>query len=76
MVGGGGVAGGNTVAQRPPTCSICKQVGHTRAQYLTPPAPKQSKAVFILFDDNDMGQIRPSKRKKKDSVVVAAEDWI
>jgi hypothetical protein len=41
-----------------------------------PPVSKQSKALFVLFDDDDTGQIQPSKHKKKDSVMVAAEDWI
>ena len=47
VVGGVEVAGGNTVAQRPPTCFICKQVGHNQRQCLMSPMSNRSKAELV-----------------------------
>ena len=40
--------------RKPTSCFTCIQVGHTWAQCVMPPVSKQSKAVFVLFDDDEM----------------------
>ena len=45
-------------------------------QCVTPPVSKQSKAVFVLFDDDEMIELRSHVRNKNKSVMVSAEDGI
>jgi hypothetical protein len=45
-------------------------------QCVMPPVLKQSKAVFVLFDDNEVIELRSHVHNKNKSVMVSTEDWI
>ena len=71
--------GGGKTARKPPTCGICKQIGHTRRQCQMPHTLKQSVAEFIDYDDlsciNDC-QMRQQKWTTKDFDLVPSEEWL
>ncbi len=45
-------------------------------QCVMPHVSKQSKAVFVLFDNDEMIALRSHVRNKNKSIMVSAEDWI
>ncbi len=63
---------------KPPSCSICKQVGHNRTQCLImPPMLNRSKAELVSFDNDDMIELWLHKSNKKEmGFMVSAEKWI
>ena len=64
--------------RKPPSCSICKQVGHNRTQCFMPPMSKRSIVELVSFDKDDMIEFRRNKRKVKEmeDTKISAEDWI
>jgi hypothetical protein len=60
-----------------PSCSICKQVGHSHTQCLMPPLLNRSKVESVSFDSDDLIELQSHKRNKKEmNNMISAEDWI
>ena len=70
---------GHESARKPPTCGICKQIGHTHQHCQMPPTLKQPNVELVHFDDlswvNDFQMIQPNQMET-DTDFVAMEDWL
>jgi hypothetical protein len=66
----------NIGCPKPPSCSICKQVGHNQRQCLMPPMHNKSKAELVSFEDIDVIEPPSCVQNKKEMVMVSAVDWM
>lgn len=74
-----GVKGPNK-PRKPPTCSICKVVGHTKARCKMPPERKRRDLNLVDWDADkleraDVYSIKPKKRRKA-LALADFDNWV